>query len=57
MIQNGPSTDISTAGRGKIRLRMIVGGGCAIAACLVAKHYWGAQPANADSDWQAAAPS
>ena len=29
----------------------------AVAACLLAKHYWGAQPADADSDWQAATPS
>ncbi len=57
MTRNGLSRDISPAGGGKIRFRMIVGGLCVIAACLVAKHYWGARPANADSDWQAAAPS
>ena len=36
---------------------MFVGGLCVIAACLVARHYWCARPANADSDWQAAAPN
>ena len=57
MIQKGLSTDVVPAGGGKIRFRVIVGGLCVIAACLVAKHYWGARPARADSDWQAAAPS
>ena len=57
MIQKGISRDVATGGQGKIRFRMIVGGLCVVAACLLAKHYWGGQPADADSDWQAAASS
>ena len=55
MIQKGLSRDVSRGGQGKIRFRMIAGGLCVVAACLLARHYWGAQPADADADWQAAA--